>query len=384
MEWAERWLVRVVTEIGRAGRSAAVVVTVAGLGACWGIALRSDPVTSVSRHWFYVPVIFAAARFGMRGALTAGVAAGLLAGPLAGGLTILPVEVSIWGFRAAFFIGVGMVVAALVTVLRRSLAADGDLARREAELANQQATFIQTISHELRTPMTILRGGIETLDHQEARIDASLRPLVASLGRAERRLEEMVSAVLATADAADASRRIETEPVNITRLCDDIIRSIDAHDAARRVRVDSRGDDWIVTVPAFLRLILRALIENGVKFTPRDSEVHVTADIGEDRAVISVRDHGDGMDEQLLGVAFNPFTQGDGSSRRAHGGLGLGLFTARRLAERLGGTLTATPAQPGLIFTITLPQRRQADGQPGLRRTRSHGGTPDVRPTGEA
>lgn len=367
MEWRDQWLLRVVTGIGRPGRSAALLVTLAGLGACWLIALRSDPVTAVSRHWFYVPVVFAAARFGMRGAVTAGVAAGLLAGPLAGGLRILHVEVSIWGFRAAFFIGVGAVVAALVTVLRRSLAADVDLARREAELSSRQATFIQTISHEFRTPLTILRGGIETLDHQQALVDPSLQPLVASLGRAERRLDEMVSAVLATADTADASGRVETEPVSIIQLWDEIIGSIEGHDAARRVRIESRGREWIVTVPAYLRLILRALVENALKFTPRDREVHVTADIDQDHAAISVRDYGDGMEEQLLAVAFNPFTQGDGSSRRPQGGLGLGLFTARRLSERLGGTVVARSTRPGLTFIVTLPQRRDADRKSSFR-----------------
>lgn len=361
MERVNRWAASALNEIGRPRRWRAIVVTVVGLGLCWLIAFYSDPVKSVSRHWFYVPVVFAAVRFEMRGALAAGIAAGILAGPLAGGLSTLRVEPAVWGLRAMFFIGIGVVVATLVTLLRRNLVGAVDLAQREAALASQQATFIQTISHEFRTPLTVLRGGIETLDRQQDRIDPNLRPLVASLLRAEKRLDDMVSVVLATVEAADASRQLDTEPVRLEALVGDIVASLDALDAPARVRTDLGHWDRIVTVPDYLRLILRALIENALRFTPDDREVIVSAAIEPDRAVIEVRDHGDGMDDDVMAVAFDPFTQGDGSSRRIRGGLGLGLFTARRLAERLDGTVAIASADPGLTVTVTLPQRRAAD-----------------------
>lgn len=357
----DRWSRLTFTGIDRASRLFALAATGLGLLACWVIALNSDPVTAVSRHWFYVPVVFAAVRFGVRGAVAAGAIAGVLAGPFAGGLSTMDTAIGIWGTRAAFFLGVGTVVGILVTMLRRSLEGDIELARREAELAGQQATFIQTISHEFRTPLTILRGGILTLDRQKERVDVALQPLIGGMVRAERRLDEMVSVVLATVESADVSRRLETEAVSLAAVAADVVSELASRNGPERVHMQLHDPDLVVTVPAYLRLILHTIIDNALRFSPDGSPVELSSMTTDDAVCIVVRDHGEGMDGDLLEIAFDPFTQGDPSAQRARGGLGLGLFTARRLVERLGGTIAMAPQDEGLAVEIVLPQRRETD-----------------------
>jgi signal transduction histidine kinase len=104
-----------------------------------------------------------------------------------------------------------------------------------------------------------------------------------------------------------------------------------------------------------LRTILRNLLSNAVKFTDSGS-ITVQATHRGEMLVITVRDTGTGIPADQLDGIFEPFRQGDGSSTRRHGGLGLGLALSRQYARKLGGDLTVA-SQPGkgTIVTLTIP-----------------------------
>lgn len=357
----------------------------AGLAGAWWLALSSASLTAVSRHWFYVPVVFAAVRFGLPGALITGTAAALLGGPAVFTVDGAAAAYDVWATRGAFFLGVGVFVAGLLAIVRVSQRQAVALAEQEKRLVYQRSALIQTVSHEFRTPLTILHGGIQTLDRRQDEIGERLRPLIASLARAERRLDEMVSVVLATAEAMDASQRLTTEPVSVVGLVDAVTASLDRPDAARRVITDVAPDaQVVVTVPGYLQLALRCVIDNALRFSPADRPVTVTATRTTGAVTIAVHDEGPGIHEGFLEEAFGPFTQGDPSSQRAHGGLGIGLFTARRIVDRLGGSIRIDPTddQVGTSVEIVVPQQRHSDTAGRLRRraagpswTSGHAGT---------
>jgi EAL domain-containing protein (putative c-di-GMP-specific phosphodiesterase class I) len=116
---------------GAAGMSVAV-----GLAGCWAIAYGVGGASKVAPHWFYLPVLYAAARFGCRGAALCGVAAGLLAGPL------MPADVSVglaqqpqdWIARACFFVIIGQAMALVIGQSRSAITAEVELAHLEREL----------------------------------------------------------------------------------------------------------------------------------------------------------------------------------------------------------------------------------------------------------
>lgn len=344
----------------------AAVLVVVGLLAAWTLALWSGSLTAVSRHWFYVPVVFAAVRFGVPGGLLAGVLAGLLAGPAVFTVDGSAGAYEVWGVRGAFFVGVGVFVGGLVSLVRASQRRELQLAEQEKRLTSQRAALIQTVSHEFRTPLTVLHGGIQTLERRQDEVSERLRPLIASLARAESRLEEMVTVVLATADAMDVSQRLSAEPVRLTALVQSVVASLDHAGGTRRVAFEIDVDaEVLVTVPGYLQLALRCVVDNALRFSPADRPVTVSATRSAGSVRIGVRDHGEGIDPDFLDEAFQPFTQGDASSRRRHGGLGMGLFTARRIIDRLDGTISIRtarePGQAGTTVEIVLPQRREAD-----------------------
>lgn len=351
--------------IDRRRRWVAVALVVLGLGGAWALALSSGSLTAVSRHWFYLPVVFAAVRFGLAGALVSGVAAALLAGPA---VLTAPGAASahrLWLTRGSFFVVVGVFVAGLIAVLRDSQRQALELAEQEQRRATQHATLIQTVSHEFRTPLTILHGGIQTLARRQDEVGERLRPLIGGLERAERRLDELVSIVLTTAEAMDEDQRLAAEPVALVPLVGELAESLRHVGGRQRVVAEIAADaQTLVTVPGYLQLALRCVIDNGLRFSPADRPVTVTATRRADALAIAVHDHGDGFDPDFRDQAFEAFTQADPSSRRTHGGLGMGLFTARQVADRLNGTISIRHGDGDrgtTIVELVLPQQRDTD-----------------------
>lgn len=227
---------------------------------------------------------------------------------------------------------------------------------RAAEMQRQREVVLQTISHEFRTPLTVIRGTAETLLERD--IQPDLIPLLHATQRATARLGELVSLAMGATDAIDeepgAGRRVELNQV---------VRSlVDAMPAEQRSRVTLATDEQLamVTVEPHIRLALHCLLDNALRFS--DGPVTIVVGRRDRRVQIDVTDEGPGLSDNFLRIARDPFTQADASEQRVHGGLGLGLYTADRLARTLGGELRLErPRLGGLRASILLPQRRQAD-----------------------
>lgn len=353
---------RSIAWLRRRSASLSVLGLAVTLAVGWAIAVASGSPTSVGRHVFYVPVVLGAARFGYRGALLAGVAAALLAGPLVPGGA--PAE--LWLTRGAFLVAIGMIVAGLTTATARARAREAVLAEDEQRLHDQRMALIQTVSHEFRTPLTIIRGVAETVMKHQMSLAEPLRPLSSALYRAERRLSDMVGVVLAAADAL--GERLEQTTIEVEPLVREIAAELGSR-AAERVNVRVAPDsNHLSTSRTHARLLLRCLLDNAIRFSGPGDPVDVCVRAVEGGLRITIRDHGVGVDPAFVERAFEPFTQADSSTLRQHGGLGIGLYTARQLARRLGGDVDVRPVEEGgSIAVVELPQRRGLDRPDALR-----------------
>jgi signal transduction histidine kinase len=257
------------------------------------------------------------------------------------------------------------IVAAASKRLRRQAARELRLANEERDLALRKAAVIATVSHEFRTPLTIIQGVSKTLDGQGLVAEAG-RPLVESLGEAGRRLDDLVAAVLAAAEGVERESRVAWSPVDLTDLCRELADGLATIGGPERVRFTPEGgSEIIVTDRAMVRAILRHLVENALKFSPADSPVDVSSANVIDGVEIRVRDRGPGISPAFLQQAFDPFTQEDQSSTRAKQGLGIGLFAARKLVELLNGRVDLQPhPEGGMEAIVRLRQRGQ--GRPAI------------------
>jgi signal transduction histidine kinase len=223
--------------------------------------------------------------------------------------------------------------------------------------------FLATVSHELRTPLNAILGWTELL-----RLPSGLPPQHVDRGlevieRNARRQLALVEELLAAADPAAPID--DWQPLDLRGLMRSLVDALEQpaadaqvllHDEPTAV-VGAADPVWVRGDAAALRVALRHIVENAIKFTPAGGRVQTRLRKSGDRALIFVSDTGPGIDPRFADQAFEPFRQENASASRPHGGLGLGLTIARRQIERHGGHLDLRSGArgEGTTFLVTLP-----------------------------
>jgi CheY-like chemotaxis protein len=182
------------------------------------------------------------------------------------------------------------------------------------------------------------------------------------IGRSTRSLAQLIEELLDVSRIVAGKLAIDPHPTLLRELLEQVVEAARPVAAAKGVALQAavRG-----TLPVLwadsnrLRQVFDNVIQNAVKFTPAGGEVSVSLELAGDRTRIRVRDSGVGMRPELLPVIFERFRQGDSSSARAQGGLGLGLTIAQHIVELHEGRISAWSEGEGRgsTFTIELPVR---------------------------
>jgi signal transduction histidine kinase len=330
-----------------------------------------DPVAG--SHVFYVPILLAGARFGARAAIATALVATALIEPLGSGTPL-----GTWVALGALFVLVGWSVGSLSSAYADEVARERELVDREQALARERGELVQLVSHELRTPLTVIRGSVDTLlvRHPDR---GDQRDLLEATARATVRLEEMLDVVLAAADRFEPrplhpgqlelgpqqqlelgpqGQQLELGEIGLVEL-DPLIRHAAAsiHGALNdRLDLDVPRGTRLATIEPYLWMMLRCLLDNAAKFSEPQDRITVVYERAGETVVISLSDEGPGLPSGYHRIAFEPFTQADASTRRVHPGMGMGLYTARRLARRLGGELEiGSRPGGGVTARVVLP-----------------------------
>lgn len=326
----------------------------AGMITAWGLTYLAGGSRTAAPHAFYVPVVLAALWFRPAVAAAWAIVVGVAAGPF------IPVEVATgapqsmlnWMGRLAAFVAVALLVSMIEQRRSRLAARDLAVAQRERDLEVQRGAILQIIAHEIRTPVTVLKGSLDligsgrSLHHEGRLLEATHRSL--------ERLEDLTTLVTA-ATGQPPTNRPDAE-LSVVEFLDPVLEGLSGEYDRSRVKVQATNDRCLMPAPEHLRLALRLLLENALRFS--DEPVDVRARLHGPRIVIRIADRGPGMPEAMRGVV-QPFVQGDPSTVRTRGGVGLGLYTASRLLEHLGGRLQLRPREPnGTQVLISLPVER--------------------------
>ncbi len=233
---------------------------------------------------------------------------------------------------------------------------------RIAESATRsKSEFLASMSHEIRTPMTAILGFAEVLAGTE--VTPEQDDAIQTIQRNGEHLLALINEIL------DLSK-IEAGKLSVEKISVDPVALVEEGVGLMRLRADRKHlplqlefggpiPATIITDPTRLRQILVNLVGNAIKFTEA-GRVRVRAQMssqGGDSPTIEfqVADSGLGITDQQLAGLFQPFQQADASTTRHYGGTGLGLAISRRLAELLGGGLTASSSpDSGSTFTLTI------------------------------
>jgi two-component system OmpR family sensor kinase len=248
-------------------------------------------------------------------------------------------------------------VAALARSFNRM--ADELAARARAlEAADRtRRQLLADVSHELMTPLTAMRGYIETLSMPEVQLDAATRERYLKIAMEEtHRLERIIGDLLDLARLEDGGASMRRETVDLEALVERVATRHERELDARRIRMTRRVDPaaaFVTGDPDRLEQALQNLASNALRYTPDGGEIIWSAARSGSTVTVTVRDTGPGIPPEHLPYIFNRFHKADGS-RKASGGSGLGLAIVKTIVERHGGSITAHN-DGGAVFTITLP-----------------------------
>ena len=239
-------------------------------------------------------------------------------------------------------------------------------ARRKAESASQAKTqFLTNISHEIRTPLGIMLGFAELLaeaNHTNEEREA----YVQSILRNGQQLSRVINDVLDVSKVE--SNKLETEKTqfSLPEFMSDLLATLrsQAEEKGLEMIVTSEGPvpDRVFSDEVRLRQILLSLIGNAIKFTDMgliELKVRTVSSPQTHSSMIlefEVKDTGRGIPQEDVQKLFQPFTQGDNSTKRQFGGTGLGLYLSKRLSQALGGDLILkdTDENQGSTFVFTI------------------------------
>lgn len=242
----------------------------------------------------------------------------------------------------AFGEGAAIFVLADVTALKRLQAVERD--------------FVTNVSHDLRTPVTILRGYAETLAEDQATMSPEDRrrfigKIVSSVGR----LQGLVEGLLALA-SLESAQEIQREPRALHTAIREVAEEYTARCQAAEVSLtlSLEAEETATADPVQCRRMIQNLIDNALAHAAGLTQLTLSTRQTLSGSELTVQDDGAGVPQAELARLFDRFYRTD-KSRKA-GGSGLGLSIVRQVAELHGGSASAEPAKPkGLRITVTLP-----------------------------
>ena len=252
---------------------------------------------------------------------------------------------------------------------RRRVEAELQEATRLAEAANEAKTaFLANMSHELRTPMNAVIGAVALL--QDTPLSEEQRMLADAVAQGGEALLAVINDVLDLSKIEAGGVELENvafDPSKVPRTAVELLRPRAREKGVEVLLEPAEGvPGAVVGDPMRWRQIALNLVGNAVKFTEEGRvTVRLTGESGEGsdrcRLTLSVEDTGIGIPPDRMDRLFRPFSQIDSSTARRYGGTGLGLALSRRLAETMGGTLTAESEEgvgSTFRFEVELPTGR--------------------------
>ena len=275
-------------------------------------------------------------------------------------------------FEGDRVIGTITVIEDVTDRVAREMELKVQIEERERLLASEQAArqlaeensrlkdeFLASVSHEIRTPLNAINGWTQILLSGDSDVEKS-RHALNTIQRNVGSQTQIIDDLLDISRIVSGQMRLNLHPVNLSESIDAALDNIRPAAGARKIELVKT----IESDPAFvmgdvsrLQQVLWNLLSNAVKFTPLNGRIEVILREIDVYAEIIISDDGDGISHEFLPFVFERFRQADGSSKRRHGGLGLGLSIVKNLVEMHGGTVSAESAGEGAgaTFTIMLP-----------------------------
>ena len=245
-------------------------------------------------------------------------------------------------------------------------------ARANAEMANRvKDEFLAMLSHELRTPLNAIIGWSHLLKKGQLN-ERDREHGINVIDRNAEAQRAIIDELLDISRIVTGKLKLEKQPVDLATAISTAIDSLRPAAESKNIEIITSIDSEAGSVsgePVRLQQVIWNLLSNALKFTPSGGRINVDLNVVGKSLEVTISDNGEGIDPEFLPSIFERFRQADSSTRRMHGGLGLGLSIVRSLVEMHDGEIHAASdgKGKGTTFTLTLPS---LDVEPPTAETR--------------
>jgi len=226
-------------------------------------------------------------------------------------------------------------------------------------LEAKRRDFVANVSHELKTPLTAIRGYVETLLDGALDDRAHAMEFLGVIGQQARRLDNIVNDLLKLSSLESCVVEVNKEEVRLKDLADSLIVGLASIFKAKNTAVSNRIPEGLVVKadPEKLGQVFINLLDNAVKFSPAGTGIELSAEELTGAVKVLVKDSGIGIPQEHLARVFERFYRADKARSREMGGTGLGLSIVKHVVELHGGSVGVESAEGrGSAFWFTLPK----------------------------
>lgn len=226
--------------------------------------------------------------------------------------------------------------------------------RRSIRLSRQQNNFMLSVTHELKSPIAAMKLNLQTLDRHNLDEDKKHLLLDRCVGEANR-LNDLCNNLLLASQMDGRQYKPTKERLNFTELIIDCINDYE-QSYPGRLQVDDLPVYHLTGDKVLLHMAVNNLLENAIKYTPKDEPVKVMLNENSGYAILEVADHGPGIPDDEKKKVFNKFYRVGNEETRKSKGTGLGLYLTSKIVKQHRGKLAVKDNEPnGAIFEMSFP-----------------------------
>jgi len=237
------------------------------------------------------------------------------------------------------------------------------LFERTKELDRLKSEFVAVVSHEVRTPLTSIKGSLELLgDDRFHKLPPPQKELLSICQANTERLINLINDILDFSKLESSKLPLSIEAIDAGAVLTEAVENIRNLAGQKEVVVNLKVDPSTGTIeadPMRVGQVATNLLGNAIKFSPEKSHIDVFASGDESQITVSVKDYGRGISQRDLARLFQRFAQLDSSTTRKAGGTGLGLVISKGIVEQHGGKIWVESAiGEGSTFSFSLPRKK--------------------------
>lgn len=226
--------------------------------------------------------------------------------------------------------------------------------RRQLKLSQEQQHFMMALTHELKTPIAVAMLNLETLQKRKLDESQQLRLIQTTLQETNR-LNALCNNMLLASQIEAGGYAITKDETDMSELISHCVQDFITRFPGRRIVSHVKENIFVNGDRLLLQMLANNLIDNAVKYSPRESAITVSLEEKNNSIILEVRDEGKGIATDEKEKIFNKFYRTGNSATKAAKGTGLGLYLTKKIVAQHNGNISMTDNVPtGAIFAVTL------------------------------